>query len=174
MYKMNRVIGLTGYVGAGKTTAAEYLVANHQYVRRPMARMLKLMLQAIGLAPAHVDGGLKNEPCDLLCGITPRQAMQTLGTEWGRDLIHQDLWVTLWKASVEKIGMPVVCDDVRFANEAAAIRKMGGIIVRIDRSTTRESDHRSETEMDSIRPDRLCRNLGSVDDLHAAVLQAAQ
>jgi len=172
---MNRVIGLLGNAGAGKTTAANHLVARYKYVRRPFARPLKQMLLAVGLSQEHTDGALKNEPCDLLCGTTPRHALQTLGTDWGRDMISPDLWVTLWLADATRTPMPVVADDVRFQNEADAIRSLGGIVVKIDRpSVGRTSDHASETEMDTIRCDRLVRNLGDLDDLCASLMEVVQ
>src|SRR4051812_2890513 len=170
---MRRVIGLTGYIGAGKTTAAEYLVQQHHYLRRPFARSLKMMLMAIGLAPSHVDGDLKNEPCDLLCGMTPRRAMQRLGTEWGRNLISPDLWTNLWKIDVAKTAMPIVADDVRFPNEAIAIREMHGIIIRIDNPNVTATDHQSETGIDLIKPDRLCKNISSIAELHEQIREAA-
>jgi hypothetical protein len=42
---------------------------------------LKSMCMALGLTEAHIEGHLKEVPCELLCGQTPRHAMQTLGTE---------------------------------------------------------------------------------------------
>ena len=48
------------------------------------------MLYQLGLGEAHIEGALKEVPCELLGGKTPRYAMQTLGTEWGRDTDQQD------------------------------------------------------------------------------------
>ena len=57
--------------------------------------------------------------------------MQTLGTEWGRALAP-DLWVEMWAASI--VGLDrVVADDVRFDNEVAAVRALGGIVVEVRR-----------------------------------------
>ena len=167
---MQKIVGFMGHIDSGKTTAALHLVMQRQFLRRPFARSLKTMLMAIGLSPSHVDGDLKEEPCDLLCGVTPRAALQSLGTEWGRQMIHQDLWISLWAIDVARTGKPVVADDVRFANEAAMIRKQGGIVVRIDRpSIGQTSKHASENEIDLIRPDALIRNTGNLDDLCAAI-----
>ena len=172
---MQKIVGLTGRSDVGKTTAGLYLVTQHQFIRRPFARSLKTMLMAIGLAPSHVDGDLKNEPCDLLCGMTPRRCMQLLGTEFGRGMISPELWTNLWKIDVARTGMPVVADDVRFANEAAAVRERGGIVVRIDRPGAKPApEHSSENEMDTIRPDALIRNVGSLDDLCQALLDVVR
>lgn len=67
---------------------------------------------------------------------TPRFAMQTLGTEWGRDMIDPDLWIraTMRRAAcLRRVGTPVVITDVRFDSEAAAIREAGGEVIKITR-----------------------------------------
>jgi len=125
-----KIIGLVGRLGSGKTTAAEYLEEQYGFSRVKFADPLKDMLRAIGLDEDHIEGHLKEEPCDLLMGQTPRHAMQTLGTEWGRNCIHPNLWVRLWmeRAGTKRI---VIADDCRFPNEMAAIRENGGTLIRI-------------------------------------------
>ncbi len=61
--------------------------------------------------------------------------MQTLGTEWGRNLIASDLWIRAWQHALANVpaGVPVVVDDCRFPNEADAVVAAGGICVRIER-----------------------------------------
>jgi hypothetical protein len=94
---------------------------------------LKDMLRAIGLDEVYL-GSLKELPCPLLCGATPRHAMQALGSEWGRNLIHPDLWVTLWREKAYQSKAPlIVADDVRFANEAATVLALGGTLLRVRR-----------------------------------------
>lgn len=124
------IVGFSGRIGSGKTYAADHLVAKYAFVRKKMAGPLKDMLRAIGLTDEHIEGRLKEKPCDLLCGRTPRHAMQTLGTEWGRNIIAEDLWIRLWEHSIRGLER-VVVDDVRFANEADAVRRAGGIVVRL-------------------------------------------
>jgi hypothetical protein len=129
-----RLLGLCGAIGAGKTTAARSLVARHGFFRVPFAAPLKAMLLALGLPAAALEGAAKEAPHPFLAGRTPRQAMQWLGTEWGRDLIGPDFWVAAWRARLTPLAPGgVVADDVRFANEAAAIRALGGLIVEITR-----------------------------------------
>lgn len=138
------IIGLSGPAGCGKSTGALYLVNEYRFVRRRFAGPLKTMVAALGLDHDHIEGDLKEKPIDLLCGKTPRHAMQTLGTEWGRKLIGQDLWVNAWKASLPNSRSHVVAEDVRFANEAAAIEAVGGFVVHINGRGGIAGQHESE------------------------------
>lgn len=170
------IVALSGLAGSGKSTVADHLCARWGFRREKMAGPLKDMLRVLGLTDAHIEGALKEVPCDLLGGRTPREAMITLGTEWGRDLVHPDLWVNAWKRRAA--GGLVVCDDCRFVNEAAAIRSMGGSIVRIVRAgQAAPSGHISETGQAAIRPDHILANdsdvpglIGKVDRLMADLL----
>lgn len=133
---MFRVVGLTGYAGSGKSAAARYMVERHGFVQVKFAGPLKQMMRAIGLGDEEIEGCLKERPCALLGGKTPRFAMQTLGTEWGRALFGEAFWVNLAYAKVADVldhGGRVVIDDCRFQNEAEALRGVGGAIVRISR-----------------------------------------
>jgi hypothetical protein len=126
---MTEVIALSGRIGVGKSYAAAHL-QKQGFTLVKFAGPLKDMMRALGLNEREIEGDLKEEPCDLLCGRTPRLAMQTLGTEWGRNLIAQGLWVEIWKARARKHEC-VVVDDCRFANEAAAVRALGGLVIRL-------------------------------------------
>lgn len=128
-----RIIGLSGLAGSGKSTAATYLQSKG-YELVKFAGPLKDAMRALGLTDYHIEGEGKERPCALLQGKTPRHAMQTIGTDWGRDLIGPHFWVGLWEARANEIldsGGLVVADDVRFPNEAEAIRKLGGRVIRL-------------------------------------------
>ncbi len=147
--RMFNLVAFTGRAGAGKTTAAMHLVEQHRFVRTRFADPLKAMLRAMGLGDEEVDGTFKERPSPLLCGRTPRHAMQTLGTEWGRHCISPDLWTTLWQemtAAPLVVGERVVVDDCRFANEVAAVRALSGIVVRINGRGGIAGGHASEAQ----------------------------
>lgn len=141
-------------------------------------------MRALGLSEAQVDGSDKEKPCSLLNGMTPRNAMQLLGTEWGRELVHTELWISAWAQAVEDLPplnweepdiKLVVCDDVRFPNEADAIRARGGIVVRIDRpgaGSSSGADHASE-QLD-FEPDYTIHNNGSRADFFAHIDRIAE
>lgn len=135
------VIGLAGPAGVGKSTLADRLAGGlrpEPALRLPFAKPLRDMLVALGVPVEALVGDVahKQKPCIELLGKTARHAMRTLGTEWGRKLIGDDLWVAAWErrlaAATERY---VVVDDVRFANESAAIRAVGGVVVRLRRKS---------------------------------------
>jgi hypothetical protein len=161
------IIGLTGYAGSGKSTAAKILVERHGFTLVKFAGPLKQMMRCLGLGDREIEGDLKETPHDVLCGKTPRYAMQTIGTEWGRDLIGTELWVNVameaaWR--VRGAGAEVVIDDCRFLNEAKAVQTEGGIIVEVMRpGVGPQSGHASENQIPD--PDRLIVNSGTIEDM---------
>jgi hypothetical protein len=101
--------------------------------------------------------------------LTPRLLLQLLGTEAGRQIIHPNIWVNALFADYKKIAYNWDCDgnttvegypnwiitDVRFPNEAKAIKDRGGILIRINRPqyldnglVIRKDEHLSETALD--------------------------
>lgn len=177
------IIALCGAAGAGKTTVAQHLVATRGFTRLRFADPIKDMLRAMGLHDAELDGGLKETPTPLLCGHTPRHAMQTLGTEWGRDCVGAGLWVAVMAARLERLALElapalpqVVVDDVRFPNELALLRDRGALVVRVDRpDAPGAGSHASETHAARLAVDLVLPNTGSIDDLRrrAEALPAA-
>ncbi len=177
---MSRLIAFTGPAGSGKSTAASALV-EEGWVRVKFADPLKSMLRAFyascGLEhnpyiEARIEGDMKEEPDPFLRGRTPRHAMQTLGTEWGRCQIAQDLWVAAWEQKVLSLfnrELDVVVDDCRFANEAEAVRRLGGKIVMLEgRSAGIGTGHASEAL--PFEPDMRVQNTTSLEQfLHDVV-----
>lgn len=158
-------VGITGLIGTGKTLAADSLL-NKGFVKVKMADPLKTMLRSVGLTEDEIEGSMKEKPSPLLCNVTPRYAMQTLGTEWGRQCIGEDVWVNMWAAQAREflnMSIGVVADDVRFANEARIIREMGGCVVRLVRDGVERTGHLSE-EMD-FEVDYTILNDGSSEEL---------
>ena len=84
-----------------------------------------------------------------------RRLMQNYGTEVRRG-DEPDYWVKQWKSKVSYTGGHIVCDDVRFKNEAKAVRDMGGIIIKLVRASVDSTDtHASEKEMEKIGYDHI-------------------
>ena len=174
------VIAIIGPAGSGKTMIAKHLAVKHHYVRVRFAEVLKGMLRELGLSYEEVDGSLKDSPCSLLLGKTPRHAMQTLGTEWGRQLIHPSLWVHIWKGRVTQqlaLGHRVVCDDCRYENEGLMVRSFQMAEVwRVKRNSEidwpEDTKHSSEKGFNLIQVDRVFMNYARLEDLYNNVDEA--
>jgi hypothetical protein len=170
---MPKIIALCGFKQSGKTTVSNHLVKVYGFYCLPFASVLKEMLSVLGLTHEQIYGDRKEVPCDLLGGKTPRGAMQSLGTEWGRDCIDADLWVRAWRNKLKELPMNgwVVVDDLRFPNEAEAIIQEGGKIFLICRDSVRpEGDlHPSEAFAEKLPFHGGIDSNGSVDDLRNTV-----
>lgn len=163
---MTRIIALSGFKSSGKGAVAQTLAAEG-FVLVKFVDPLKNMLRAFGLSEREIEGDLKERPCDLLCGVTPRSAMQTLGTEWGRRLVHGDLWVNAWRSRALQHEL-VVVDDCRFPNEARVVSDLGGMIWRVVRPGYNGDGH--ESERHALPYDAEILNDGTLADLHARTL----
>lgn len=119
------LIGLIGATGSGKTTLAEILVKRHGFVRAHMGQPIKDMLAALGLTSEHLTGPpeVRLQPLALLGGQSPRRAMETLGTDWGRKMISPDIWANAVEQRIIKAWaqrrVAIVIDDLRFPNDWA-------------------------------------------------------
>ena len=132
-----------------------------------MASPIKDMLRSVGLREDQVEGTGKEIPCQLLCDKTPRYAMQTLGTEWGRNIIGENIWVNLWSNKVQELtsmNQNVVADDVRFINEVNIIRGLGGKIIRIHRPNS-NAKPMHDSEKQEFLADFTINNNGTVEDV---------
>jgi len=165
-----RLIGLYSPApGCGKTTAANLFI-EHQRVSfaAPLKRAVWNMLDDLGLPGFHYIYTDKEAIIPEL-GVSARHMMQTLGTEWGRACIHPDFWVMIARAEAQRImdnGGSVVIDDVRFSNEAAMIRDLGGELWRIERpGVTYSGDHSSEGGLEDIIPHHVIVNNGTIAQL---------
>lgn len=190
-------IGLSGFAQTGKTAVANYIESRYGFVRQhiaePLRDMLRTLLRRFRMDEALIDryltGDLKEDviPC---LGVTSRHAQITIGTEWGRELIDQDLWARLW--AVEAYGAEEtkrMNDSVRFRNEEAAIQQeLGGFTIMIERPGTGPvaftgwkwlsrqlyklgimwGVHPSE-RVDLLDPDYVVVNDGTLEDLYEQI-----
>jgi hypothetical protein len=168
-------------MGSGKSEVAQHLRDFKGFTIMPYAIVLKAMtrtlLKRAGFSHTHAErmvaGDLKGLPLPELSGATPRYLMQTLGTEWGREGIHQDFWVNLHRrdlARALKEGRKVVIDDVRFPNEADAIKSLGGKVIMVQRPLDGKPDetiHLSEGAMDNYPVDLTIHNNSDLNSLRA-------
>lgn len=163
------IIGLSGVAGAGKDSTADILVRDHGFVKMSLADPLKQFCRRVY---AFTDEQLwgpsecrnaedKRYPRRDGSFLTPREALQLLGAEWGRRC-YQNTWIDLclrtaqelltdggvelqytqqlglakrtdWLRGRTRSVMGVVIPDVRYRNEWAAIKEAKGIVLRISR-----------------------------------------
>lgn len=126
------IIGLSGYKQSGKNTVADIITkAFPHYTQKAFATKLKectSLITGCNILDLEVEE-FKNSIYKN--NITYRKILQVLGTEVGRS-IYADIWIdALFKDYSE--GSNWVITDVRFPNEAKAIKDKGGIIIRINR-----------------------------------------
>jgi hypothetical protein len=175
-----RLIGLYSPAPrSGKTTIARYLIdAGYETVSfaQPIKRMATILLMELGHDLDTIENLLEYGKGDTIPGIKTnlRHILQTLGTEWGRDCIHPEVWLMCWEhAATRQLnnGFNVVCDDIRFPNEAALIRRLGGEIWCVTRpGTERGTSHSSEGSLDNYPLfDRRILNDGTLLNLYDRV-----
>ena len=140
------IVGLVGFIGAGKGTVADLLVERHDFVKESFANSVKDACATIfGWNRKLLEGDtpesrIWREQNDVYWSrklkkeFTPRLALQLMGTEAGRDVFHPDLWVHTVMRRCETVSWHnYVIADVRFPNEINAIHEAGGIVVRVHR-----------------------------------------
>lgn len=162
-----RLVGISGFAGAGKDSVALQLAERHGYERVAFADKVKAL--AVALDPtlaAQVEAGtpldeLKGEP-------SVRRWLQDVGLAV-RKVLDEDVWVRVAIDDLDPRGRYVIT-DMRFSNELAAIRARGGIAVRIERpGVGPANDHPSELELaDRDDWDLVVVNDGGLFDLGEA------
>lgn len=153
------LLGVMGHAGSGKDTVADYLVAKHNYAKVALADPLKRICKEVfDFTDEQLWGPSeeRNKPDSRYKGLTPRKALQLLGTEWGR-AVYEDVWIDKglrtaksilegrlvysatrglrvggdWDPERYKSG--VVIPDTRFQNEVDKVRAADGKVIKIIR-----------------------------------------
>ena len=166
------ILGLSGYARAGKNSVADLLGVT--YMQRafadPMRDALLKLNPWIDSKECLADA-VDHLGWDQAKVIFPeiRRLLQVLGTEVGREMIGQSVWVDIALKCV-KPNDNIVFTDVRFHNEANAIKFLGGQIWRVERPQVGAVNaHPSETAMDDWPFDQIIYNDESLEELKVQV-----
>lgn len=178
-----KVLSLSGYAQSGKDTAAQFLV-DKGWKRLAFADVLKQCVLALDpLIPMPENGShYKLSTVVDIMGMEQaklsfpevRRLLQVMGTEVGRQLLGNDVWVD---KVVEKFepNYSYVVTDTRFDNEFSKLRDLGAVMVWVERPGVGPlNNHASESSLLGKRFDIRIENNGSLDELRSAVLSAAE
>ena len=143
-----KIIAFTGPKGVGKTSLAVLLKSFLDSCEIiSFAKPIKDMIEAMGIDKDSIaDPDKKDLKLDWL-DCSPRKIMQTLGTDWGRNMIDQNIWIKIARKKIEDSKAEVVLiDDCRFDNEANMIQELGGYVIELYRPNFDKYTNEHESE----------------------------
>jgi len=168
--KTGNLLAIGGPARSGKDTIGKHLRDRHGYVigkfTSPIRAMITTLYLYAGATQQEIEeymDGAKKEEIHPVIGASYRHMAQQLGATWGRDSIRQDLWVDMaFNATriARDMGYDVVITDLRYPNEAEAVKDAGGFILLVDRPALKAkgraldeqaASHESENYFDEIR-----------------------
>ena len=160
------IIGLGGRKTSGKDAVADFLVEEHGYTKHEMSSVLHDILMV--LDPWVV---VREDEADISEFIRPgfmrystlcapigyveakrfrevRRLLQALGTDVGRNMISEDVWVDVMRHKITNTEGNVVFTGVRYPNELRMLHELGGTAAWVNRPGLPEGDtHTSETSL---------------------------
>jgi len=104
--------------------------------------------------------------------LTMRRFLQRFGTEAHRSIFGENFWVEqLFKGAPKDDDDKIfIITDVRFDNEAEAVAKRGGYLIRLERPGTGGMEHASEVPIREDFLDFFVKNDGTTDDLKLKII----
>jgi hypothetical protein len=132
---------MTGAKFSGKDTVARAIInelalrgntAEKVSFAGPLKEALCVMF---GWTYEQIENHEFKETPEPITGKTPRKIMQLLGTEFGRETLHPELWLRIALSTMRKMecnGIVPIITDVRFENEAEFVRSHGGTLIHVD------------------------------------------
>jgi hypothetical protein len=171
-------IGLAGWARSGKDTVADYLVDSHGYTKMSFAAPMKEAMYRLNpritvneVTNTALRVGIDVYGWDGIKERSPdaRGLLQRFGTEVGREMFGDDFWVN---AAIKEIpdGAKAVFSDVRYPNEAEAVKKLGGKVWRVLRpGVGPANDHASEHALNDYQFDEAIDNSSTIEGLESRV-----
>lgn len=182
-----KLVGLAGGIGVGKDTVATYMAARG-YITYAFADPLKeAASKMFGIPLENFYDRDEKEALDPFWGISPREILQKLGTEGGRQLFFEDIWVRRAESEYLRVcenskrnkfgSVEGFCvTDIRFDDEAEWVRSEGGKVVHIIRDTDDKpksehgiAGHASEAGLKLDKRDFVIYNNGTLNDLQIVI-----
>jgi dephospho-CoA kinase len=162
---MRLLIGITGQMGSGKTTAAKYLVEKYCFRRKQISGKMREIAQELGLKPT-------------------RKFLQGIG-KFMRE-IDDDVWIRYLVKKINEItSKSIVIDDIRRKNEVDYLKPLGFKFIRIESSSSERkeriasrdsqkiskedwkkwSNHLTEIQVAELDVDYILENNGTIQSL---------
>lgn len=190
------IVSITGKIGSGKDTIADIIMQYtpyHDWEIKKFAGKLKVIAEILTGVPKinFEDQEFKKQDMPPEWGMTYRDLLQKLGTEAMRNGLHENVWVNSLFADYKPLddtlraSMGNVIDysdcvfpnwiitDCRFPNEMEAVKKRGGLAIKVvrDSGNTIGTAHASETALDNYTKwDYIIDNNGTLEDLKQQII----
>ena len=173
------LVGIHGAAGAGKNSFAEALIQGTHWEDRAFAGPLYEAVSVITRMPVPWLKDRKNKETVIpWVGKSPRELLQLLGTDFGRNMVRDDFWIQLaMQPPTNPESTGIVYTDVRFDNEAEAIISRGGVVIEVVRPGVSclagdTQTHPSEKPLSRHLIFETIQNDGTMDDLRVAAESA--
>jgi hypothetical protein len=151
------IIGISGKLGSGKDTVANTIKKiDPTFQTKAYAYKLKQIVSILTSCP--IEHTMSQEGKNSYVpefDMTIGQMLQKLGTNVMREGFNENVWINALMIELNKIEGNYIVTDCRFKNEAEAIKKAGGILIRVERpvnpiaaNSNRDLTHPSETDLD--------------------------
>jgi hypothetical protein len=141
------IVGISGFIGCGKSTVAQWLTNDYNFRKDSFATSLKDACAMMFDWPRDmIEGDTKEsrewrEQVDTwwagklgIPNFSPRLALQLVGTDSLRNHFNEGIWFLTLENRVRKNpDQHVVISDVRFPNEIEFIKNQGGILLKVNR-----------------------------------------
>ena len=154
------IIGINGEIASGKSTVADYLANKYSMKQYAFAKPLKDVAVTLGFEPRQVFGTQEEKlEVNKFWGVSGREFLQKFGSEVCRDYVPKILpamrfndatmWVRLFeKYRADNPDSFIVVNDVRFADESAKIKELGGYVIRLVRTEDEHAIGKDESTVD--------------------------
>lgn len=172
------LLAFTGLKQSGKDTSAYFMIKNYNYTKLSFASPLKSAVKDIfDLTDEQVDGS-KKDVIDNFWNVTPRSILNFVGTDLLRNQlktiipkVDNNIWLVIMTKKIKKLkekdpNIKIVITDLRFHNELLMIKRLDGIVIRINRNILYNDEYESERYIKSLNVDYEFENNGTIDDLY--------